>query len=55
MLLVFLNEADGGSPELFAPNWPGFRDSSLAGALTGIARPTGALARTDIAKHRDHC
>jgi hypothetical protein len=32
-----------------------FRNSSLAGALTGIARHTGALARTDIAKHRDHC
>ena len=34
---------------------PGFRNSSLTGALTGIARHTGALARTDIAKHRDHC
>ena len=37
------------------PAEPDTSDSSLAGALTGIARHTGALARADIAKHRDHC
>jgi hypothetical protein len=37
--------------ELFA-ELARFRNSSLAGALTGIARDTGALARTDIAGRR---
>ena len=31
------------------------RIASFASALTGIGRHTGALARTDVAKHRDHC
>jgi hypothetical protein len=44
-----------GSPELFPPNWPGFGNSSLAGALTGILGHIGALARANIAKHRGHC
>ena len=32
-----------------------FRNSSFASALTGLGRHTVALARADVAKHRDHC